>query len=129
MKVAPEEYLGMMVAVETSMQFNEQREFERQRDVVSAMGQEISMLPGVRTEARTPDAEAREPYIEVHWDKDRYPVDEAAVKQALRDGTPSIEIRALFLSGGRLELTAVMLKPGDGAIVAARVKEILQGSV
>ena len=114
---------------ETSLQFDEQKEFERQLDVVSAMGVEIATLPGIRIETRTPDAEAREPYIEVHWDKGRYRIDEADVKQALRDGEPSIEIRALFLSGGRLELTAVMLKPGEEAVVAGRVKEILQGSV
>lgn len=128
MKVAPEEYLGMMVALETSLQFDEEKEFTRQLGAVEAMGKEIAQLPGVRIETRIPDAEAREPFIAVHWDKRQYKIDEESVKQALRDGEPSIEIRALFLSGGRLELTAVMLKTGEEAIVANRVKEILQGS-
>lgn len=128
MKVAPEEYLGMLVAVETSLGFDEGKEFERQLGIVTAMGDEIGLLAGVRIETRVPDAEAREPYIEVHWDKARYPIKEPALKQALRDGDPCIEIRALFLSGGRIELTGVMLKPGEESVVAKRVKDILQRS-
>lgn len=129
MKVAPEEYLGMMVAVETSLKFDEQAEFDRQMAVVNEMGADIAELPGVSTTTRVPRVEAREPFIEVHWNKQQYRIDEAQVKQALRDGEPSIEIRALFLSGGRLELTAAMLKEGEASVVASRVKDILRGSV
>ncbi len=128
MKVAPEEYLGMMVAVETALAFDEEAEFERQLRLVEAMGRDLEKLDGITTRVQTPDFEAREPYIEVDWDKTRYPIEEADVKQALRDGDPSIEIRALFLSGGRIELTATMLKPGEAEIVARRVKEILEAS-
>jgi D-glucosaminate-6-phosphate ammonia-lyase len=128
MKVAPEEYLGMMVAVETSLRFDEDAEFERQLAIVNGMAADISKLQGVTTRTQVPNAEAREPYIEVHWDKQQYGIDEGQVKQALRDGEPSIEIRALFLSGGRLELTAAMLKDGEADVVARRVKDILRGS-
>ena len=128
MKVSAEEYLGMMVAVETSLAFDEQKEYARQLSIVRQMGRDIEQLDGVTTRVQTPDFEAREPYIEVHWDKNRYPIDEPAVKQALRDGDPSIEIRALFLSGGRIELTATMLKTGEAAIVAGRLIEILEAS-
>lgn len=128
MKVSAEEYLGMMVAVEKSLSIDEQAEYERQRTLVLQMGRDIEQLDGLRTVLRTPDYEAREPYIEVHWSKARYPLDEAAVKQALRDGDPCIEVRALFLSGGRLELTAAMLRDGEAAIVAQRVRDILAAS-
>ena len=128
MKVAPEEYLGMMVAVETSLAFDEEAEYRRQLGIVEAMGRDFEQLEGVTTRVQTPEFEAREPYIEVHWDKTRYPIAEAEVKQALRDGDPSIEIRALFLSGGRIELTATMLKEGEAAVVAQRIKDILGAS-
>lgn len=128
MKVAPEEYLGMMVAVEQSMAFDEEAEFQRQLNIVSAMGSDLSLMPGIRTETRTPGAEAREPYIEVRWDASIYKTTPAEVKQALRDSQPSIEIRALFLSGGRIHLTATMLKAGEAEIVTARLKEILMAS-
>ena len=129
MKVAPEEYLGMMVAVEKSMTFDEDAEYQRQLEIVNAMGSDLSTLQGVATITRTPGAEAREPYIEVHWEADRYKSTPAEVKQALRDADPSIEIRALFLSGGQVHLTATMLKAGEAEIVTARLKEILLASV
>jgi len=128
MKVAPEEYLGMMVAVEKSMAFDEEAEFERQIGIVNEMGSELSRLQGVETVTHTPDAEAREPYIEVRWDADRYKTTPAAVKQALRDADPSIEIRALFLSDGQIHLTATMLTADEAGIVTATLKKILQAS-
>ncbi len=128
MKVSAEEYLGMMVAVEVSLAFDEDAEYRRQLAIVTEMGRDIERLSGVTTRLRSPDFEAREPYIEVHWDQAMYPIDEPTVKQLLRDGEPSIEIRALFLSGGRIELTASMLEDGEASIVAERVKNILAAS-
>lgn len=125
MKVSAEEYLGMMVAVETSLKFDEKSEYQRQLDIVSAMGRELSLLPGVTTQSHVPSAEAREPFISVHWESQQYKVTVTEVKQALRDGEPTIEIRALFLSDGRLDLTAVMLNKDEARIVTARLKEIL----
>ena len=89
----------MMVAVEKSMTFDEDAEFERQLGMVNAMGSELARMQGVDTVTHTPSAEAREPYVEVRWDEARYKTTPADVKQALRDSDPSIEIRALFLSG------------------------------
>ena len=86
----------MMIAVEKSMTFDEDAEYQRQLDIVNAMGSDLSTMQGVRTVTQTPGAEAREPYIEVHWDEGQYKTTPAEVKQALRDGDPSIEIRALF---------------------------------
>lgn len=128
MKVAPEEYLGMMVAVEKSATFDEAMEYQRQLDIVNAMGRDLSMLDGVNTTTSTPDAEAREPYIEVRWDAARYKISPAEVKQALRDHEPSIEIRALFLSDGEIHLTATMLKDGEAGVVSTAVKDILMAS-
>ncbi len=128
MKVAPEEYLGMMVAVETSLRFDEEAEFQRQLRTVEEMGAALARLPDVDVAIHVPHAEAREPYIEVQWEAARYPIGVADVKQALRDGSPSIEIRALFLSAGNLHLTAVMLKEGEAEVVVKRVGEILQSS-
>jgi D-glucosaminate-6-phosphate ammonia-lyase len=125
MKVAPEEYLGMLVAVEKSLEFDEDAEYRRQSNVVNAMARELALIPGVTTVAAVPKGEAREPYIEVHWDKTRYDVDVAALKQALREGDPSIELRALFLSNQQLHLTAVALKDGEAQIVTGRIRGIL----
>lgn len=126
MKVAPEEYLGMMVAVETSLQFDEDAEYGRQLTMINAMGRQLVRLPGVTAETAVPTAEAREPYIEVRWDEDIYGISVSDMKQELKAGEPSIEVRALFLSDNQLHLTAVALKEGEAEIVSRRVAEILQ---
>jgi L-seryl-tRNA(Ser) seleniumtransferase len=126
MKVAPEEYIGMMVAVETSLKFDEEAEYQRQLQIVNAMGRELSRLHGVTVETAVPGAEAREPYIEVRWDAGTHKISPAEMKQELRAGEPAIEVRALFLSGGQLHLTAVALKDGEAEIVSQRVAEILR---
>jgi len=128
MKVAPEEYLGMMVAVETSLKFDEEAEFQRQLRNVNEMGQRLSRIPDVTAVTHIPGAEAREPFIEVQWDSGQYKISVAEMKQALRDSRPSIEIRALFLSNGELHLTAAMLNKGEPEIVTNRVAEILRSS-
>lgn len=125
MKVSAEEYLGMLVAVETSLKFDEDAEFNRQMGIVTAMGDDLSAIPGVESTTHIPGAEAREPYIEVRWNTDQYRISVAAMKQALREGSPSIEIRALFLSAGMLHLTATMLRPGEEKEVVRRVREVL----
>jgi L-seryl-tRNA(Ser) seleniumtransferase len=128
MKVSAEEYLGMMVAVEKSFGIDEGAEYQRQLEIIQSLGRRLETIPGVTVTTDEPDYEAREPYIAVEWDAARYPIEPAEVKQALRDGDPCVEIRALFLSGGRIEMTAVMLKPGEDAIVAARFKDVLTGN-
>lgn len=126
MKVAPEEYLGMLVAVETSLKFDEESEYQRQLRAVNAMGRDLQRLPGISIETAVPHAEAREPYIEVRWDSEIYDISVADMKHELRAGEPSIEVRALFLSDNQLHLTAVALKEGESEVVTRRVADILQ---
>lgn len=127
MKVAPEEYLGMLVAVETSLNYDEKKEYQRQLNLVNSMASELAKLPGVSVLTQVPRAEAREPYIEIEWDE-RYEISPGGVKQLLRDGTPSIEVRALFLSGGKLHLTGSMMEEYQAPLVVNRIKEILNES-
>jgi D-glucosaminate-6-phosphate ammonia-lyase len=125
MKVAPEEYLGMMVAVETSLNFDEEKEYQRQLNLVSLMGRELAVIDGVSVSTHVPAQEAREPYIEINWDE-RFAISPGEVKQLLRNGKPCIEVRALFLSGGKLHLTASMLEKNQAPVVVRRIKEILR---
>lgn len=128
MKVAPEEYLGMMIAVETSLKYDEKAEFNRQRKTVKFMQAQLAIIPGITITINQPDFEASEPYIEIQWDK-RYQITPKELKEKLRYGTPSIEIRALFLSQGNIHLTAVMLTMSEAQIVVQRINTILQKSL
>lgn len=125
MKVAPEEYLGMMVAIEVSLKHDEAKDMEQYFKLVKFMADEISDLDGATAEVLTSEAHGMEPYVNVDWDQSKYMINKDDLKLALRNGDPGIEIRAMFLSLGELHLTGHMFKPGEEEIVAHRVKEIL----
>jgi uncharacterized pyridoxal phosphate-dependent enzyme len=126
MKVAPEEYLGMMVAVETALKHDEAADMQHYMRVANYMAAEINQLDGVSAEVKTTDAQGMEPYVNVNWDMDVYKISKDNLKLALRNGEPCIELRAMFLSFGELHLTGHMLKPGEEKTVARRVIEILE---
>lgn len=129
MKVAPEEYLGMMVAVEVSLKHDEEKDMKQYLKLAQYMASEIGSLDGVTAEILTSEAHGMEPYINVDWDQNKYGINKEALKLALRNGDPGIEIRAMFLSLGELHLTGHMLKPEEEKIVVDRVKEILLENV
>ncbi len=128
MKVAPEEYLGMMVAVETSLKYDEDKEYRRQSGLVKFMANQLSKIAGTYITLHEPNDEAREPYLEISWDK-RYQITPGEMKMELRNNKPSIEIRALFLSSGQIHLTATMLNKDESIIVTDSIKRIFQTHV
>ena len=125
MKVAPEEYLGMMVAVEVSLKRDEAADLAHYFKIANGMATTIGAMEGVTAEVKKDDAQGFEPYINVEWNQSTYKISKEDLKLELRNGNPCIEIRAMFLSFGELHLTAHMLKPGEDIIVANRVVEIL----
>lgn len=125
MKVAPEEYLGMMVAVEESLLHDEAADMTDYYRITNDMAVEISKLDGVTADVLTSEQQGMEPYVNVDWDQEKYKISKDGLKRALRNGEPCIELRAMFLSFGELHLTGHMLKPGEEKIVARRVIEIL----
>ncbi|MDG1997303.1 MAG: aminotransferase class V-fold PLP-dependent enzyme [Emcibacteraceae bacterium] len=128
MKVAPEEYLGMMVAIETALNHDEDADMEHYYRLTNYMAAEIASLEGVTAEVMTTDAQGMEPYVNVNWDSDIYKISKDELKLALRNGEPCVELRALFLSFGELHITGHMLKSGEEKTVALLVKEILEES-
>ena len=128
MKVAPEEYLGMMVAVEKSLEHDEAADMHEYYSLTNFIATQIEKLEGVKAEVVTSDAQGMEPYVNIVWDQEKYKISKDDLKLALRNGEPCIELRAMFLSFGELHITAHMLKPGEEKIVARRVIGILMKS-
>jgi len=125
MKVSKEEILGMMVALETSIESDFKMDVKKGRKWVEYIGQRVGSLPGVETELFTPKSEGHQPHLRVVWDESKIKISPAEAKKQLREGDPSIEICALSLTGGRFELSAWMMEEGEAEIVAERIQEIL----
>ena len=126
MKVAPEEYLGMLVALEISLKFDENGEFTVKMKKLESMQASINELSGLNVSIHeTTGGGERQPFIDVSWNASRYKLTKPEMKQELSDGEPSIEIRALHLAGGNINLTVSMVKEGEQYAIADRIKEIL----
>jgi len=128
MKVGKEELLGAMVALETSIAFDYESYIRTRRQWVQLIAAELEGAPGVDTELYYPKGENHQPQLRITWDASRIPLTPADAKRELREGDPSVEVHALSLTDGKLEVTAWMLEPGEAEIVGRRIREVLTGA-
>ncbi|MFG1691765.1 selenocysteine synthase, partial [Gemmatimonadota bacterium] len=128
MKVSKEELLGAMVALETSMTFDYESYIRTRREWVQRIAVELEGAAGIDTEMYYPKGENHQPQLRITWDASRIQLTPAAAKKELREGTPSVEVHALSLTDGNLEVTAWMLEPGEAEIVGRRIREVLTGA-
>jgi uncharacterized pyridoxal phosphate-dependent enzyme len=125
MKVNKEEMLGMLVALQTFVEKDhdkEWREFEKRAETIR---KSAAAVPGVTAEVYVPEVANHVPTVRISWnaaDKTLTPMD---VVRALRDGEPSIAVR-----GGRqgLEIGIWMMRPGEENIVARRLRHVLESN-
>jgi L-seryl-tRNA(Ser) seleniumtransferase len=123
MKVNKEELLGMLVAVEAFLKKNhdaERRDFDARAE---AIRKSAAAVPGVQAEVFVPEVANHVPHVRLTWDAAKVGVTPEEFVRLLRDGTPSIRVRP-----GREEVVVGvwMMRPGDDAIVARRIGEVLR---
>jgi len=135
MKVAKEQIVGMVAAVDWLLSQSDdemQAEFRRRADRISA---ELKSIPTLESEIVIPPVANHIPHLLLRYDQQRVAISPLEVAKRLREGTPSIELNP---STGRREGSAGltsdentvvvgvwMLEPGEDAIVARRLHEVL----
>jgi len=129
MKVSAEEYLGMLVALETGLNISEEDDFAYKRSRFNNIIAELESLPGVTTRVFVSEGAANELYLEVDWDPDVIRITPQEFVAALREHTPAVEVRMLLFSGGRIHLSATVMDEGQD-VVAGRIlyKVLLENS-
>ena len=123
MKVNKEEMLGMMVALESYVERDhekEKREFEKRADTIRTAA---AAVPGVSAEVFVPDIANHVAHVRVSWDKSAVPLTPTAVVDGMRDGEPSIAIRS---EGDALVIGVWMMRQGEDKIVARRLRQALE---
>ncbi|MCX7282069.1 MAG: hypothetical protein NTX21_11150 [Alphaproteobacteria bacterium] len=123
MKVNKEEMLGILVALESFLSRDHEKEWqawERRANVIIAAANSV---PGVKAEMYLPEIFNRWPHIRVSWDEAKSGIARADVVRKLRAGEPSIFILS---NDHGLDLGAITLQPGEERIVARRLKQELQ---
>ncbi len=125
MKVNKEEFLAMLVAVETYCKRDHQADWREWESRVQLIRSRLSGIRGVETEMFVPEIHYRAPHVRIRWDETApRPKVRDAIK-ILREGSPSIEVRPNTSEG--LEMSVWLLAPGEAEIVASRVRRILGG--
>ena len=127
MKVNKEEMLAMMVAVETYIELDHEKDWQDWERRVEAIAKRVEKIPGVTTERFVPPIANHSPQLHIGWDRSRVPIDLNQVIEQLRDGEPSIVARPWEKKD--LEVLVWTLQPGEAKIVGRRISEILKAAV
>lgn len=135
MKVAKEQIIGMVAAVDWFLSQSEdemQAEFKRRAERIAA---QLKDVPGLKHDIAIPPVANQVPHLLLRCDPARIRKTPKEVAQELRHGTPSIELNpttgAKPGSGGlptdenTIVVGVWMLEPGEDLIVARRLREAL----
>ncbi len=125
MKVSTEEYLGMLVALETSLNISEEEDFAYKRERFNNIIAQIEDLPGVTTKVFVSESETNELYLDIDWDTDVIKLDREQFIEELREETPAVEVRLLLFSGGRIHLSATVMADGQDVIAGQVIRRVL----
>ena len=122
MKVNKEEILAMLIALENYLGRDHDKDWQLWDQQIRHIASTVGKVNGVKPEIHIPDIANHVPSLKIHWDESVVKTNPNEVRQALRDGHPSIET----VGGAEsVNITTWMLNPGEERIVAQRLKEIL----
>jgi L-seryl-tRNA(Ser) seleniumtransferase len=138
MKVAKEEIVGLVAAVDWFLSQDDaamQAEFQKRAELIAA---KVKMLPTVQTNIFVPPVANHVPHLLISYDPARIKVTGPEVMVKLRQGNPRIELNpstggspaSAGLPGGpnTIVVGVWMMKPGEDAVVAQRLYEVLQSA-
>jgi len=138
-KVAKEEIVGLVAAVDWYLSQDDesmQAEFQRRANLIAA---QVKSIPTVQTQIFVPAVANHVPHLLISYDTNRVKITGAEVMQKMREGKPRIELNpstggnpaSAGLPGGpnTVVVGVWMMQPGEDAIVARRLTEVLRAGV
>jgi L-seryl-tRNA(Ser) seleniumtransferase len=138
LKVAKEEIVGMVAAVEWFLTQDDaamETEFRKRADRIA---ERIKKIPTVETKVFIPPVANHVPHLLVTYDASRIKTTGRQVMEKMREGKPRIEINpatgggpaSAGLPGGEntIVIGVWMLQPGEDLIVGKRLREVLAGA-
>ena len=125
MKVSKEEILGMLVALEVYLAKDHQADWILWEKQIKLIHDAAASVPGVKPEIHVPEIANHVPSLRLRWDATKVKSTPNDIRNALRNGHPSIETVG---DDEHVGITTWMMIPGEERIVARRVKEVLQNA-
>ena len=135
-KVAKEQIVGMVAAIDWLLDQSDEsmeKEFRNRAERVTA---ELKEVPTVDAQIFTPPLANHVPHLLVRYDQAKLRISPKDVLQALRQGSPAIELNpasgathggsaGLPVDANTLVVGVWMLEPGEDRIVGKRIREVL----
>jgi L-seryl-tRNA(Ser) seleniumtransferase len=139
MKVAKEEIVGLVAAVDWFLDQDEaamQAEFRKRAERIAS---HLKSLPTIESGIFVPPIANQVPHLLITYDPERIKISGADVMQKMRQGKPRIELNpgtggapaSAGLPGGpnTIIVGVWMMQPGEDMIVARRLREVLQAAI
>jgi L-seryl-tRNA(Ser) seleniumtransferase len=139
LKVAKEEIVGLVAAVDWFLSQDDaamEAEFRKRADLIAA---KVQTLPTVKTQVFVPEVANHVPHLLITYDANHIKLSGKEVLQQMRAGKPRIELNpatgggpaSAGLPGGAntIIVGVWMLQPGEDAIVADRLYEVLHAAL
>ncbi len=135
MKVAKEQIVGMVAAIDWLLAQSDESmeaEFRRRADLIRSA---VAAIPTLQAQIVVPEVANHVPHLLLRYDQSRVKIAPIDVARKLREGNPSIELNpatgqrhgsaGLFSDENTIVVGVWMLEPGEDAIVARRLREVL----
>jgi L-seryl-tRNA(Ser) seleniumtransferase len=139
MKVAKEEIVGLVAAVDWFVEQDEAAMEAEFRERAERIVQQLQNLPTVQTEIFTPPVANHVPHLLITYDSDRIKITGQEVMEKLRQGKPRIELNpatgggpaSAGMPGGKnaIVVGVWMMQPGEDLLVAKRLHDVLREAV
>jgi L-seryl-tRNA(Ser) seleniumtransferase len=136
MKVAKEEIVGLVAAVDLFLKQDDAAIEAECRQRADRIAKQLNTIPTVKTQVFIPEIANHVPHLLITYDQNQVKITGAEVMQKMREGKPRIELNpstggapaSAGLPGGpnTIVVGVWMLQPGEDMIVAKRLREVLQ---
>ena len=139
MKVAKEQVVGMVAAVDWLLSHTDEgldKEWRQRARVIVDM---VKDIPSVRTEILVPEIANHVPHLVIHFDAAVIGASPKQIRHSLRTGTPAIEInphtattkasQGLPALPDALVVTTFLLNPGEERIVGRQIRKELKSAM
>jgi len=139
MKVAKEEIVGLVAAVDWFLKQDDAAMEAEYRQRADRIAQHLKSIPTLQTKIFIPEVANHVPHLLIIYDQNRIKITGAEVMQKMREGKPRVELNpstggspaSAGLPGGpnTIVVGVWMLQPGEDMLVAKRLREVLQEAI
>jgi L-seryl-tRNA(Ser) seleniumtransferase len=139
LKVAKEEIVGLVAAIDWFLAQDDaamQAEYQKRADLITLR---LKALPTVQTQTFIPPVANHVPHLVISYDQSKFKISALDVMKQMRAGKPRIELNpstggapaSAGLPGGSnvIVVGVWMLQPGEDAVVANRLHEVLSSAL